>query len=201
MIKIKELINNIIINEKEGSNYYYNFIKFDVKIWEPYIKNVDLNLDKLKFIKKILIACKEVDNNIDPESIGLDTKIHVVGFNLIKNGKLTGEKLIEFLGEDEAFYTEEKINILKKKNKYLESEVNYLERRVSRLSNENDNLESKINSLKSDLSDLKDENVNLKSKINSLKSDLSDLKDEMNKEIRNLKGEIKNLKEVRKNSD
>ena len=59
MIKIQELINNIVIKEKEGI-YYYNFIKFDIKMWKSYIDNIALNLDKLKLIRIYLLYVKKL---------------------------------------------------------------------------------------------------------------------------------------------
>ena len=178
LITIKEFINTIVTKEKEAK--YYTFIKFEIKIWEPYIENINLDLETLKLIKKIILICKEVDDDIDPESIGINTKIHEIGFQLIKNGELMGEKLINFLGEDEAYYNDERIKILNKENNNLKNEIRYLNNRIYRLSDENDNL---------------------KSKINSLKSDLSDLKYDMSKDIEILKKEINNLKSERKDND
>ena len=78
LLKIKNLIQTIVSIEQ---NIDDSFIKFKTKIWESYINTKDL--ERLKLIKKIMNICKEVDNNIDIESISLGTKIHKLGFELI----------------------------------------------------------------------------------------------------------------------
>ena len=166
--KIKELISIIINKEK---SYMYNSIKFDIKIWIPYLEGDDL--DNLKLIKKIIIICKEVDNSLDEENINLGVKIHNIGFDLIKKGKLNGEKLILFLGEDEAFY-------LEKKNKKLE--------------NENDLLKQKNIDLNDKVGNLLKENKILKNKVNILESNIENLDKKMNNKIEELNGENVNLK-------
>ena len=166
--KIKELISIIINKEK---SYMYNSIKFDIKIWIPYLEGDDL--DNLKMIKKIIIICKEVDNSLDEENINLGVKIHNIGFDLIKKGKLNGEKLILFLGEDEAFY-------LEKKNKKLE--------------NENDLLKQKNIDLNDKVGNLLKENKILKNKVNILESNIENLDKKMNNKIEELNGENVNLK-------
>ena len=166
--KIKELISIIINKEK---SYMYNSIKFDIKIWIPYLEGDDL--DNLKMIKKIIIICKEVDNSLDEENINLGVKIHNIGFDLIKKGKLNGEKLILFLGEDEAFY-------LEKKNKKLE--------------NENDLLKQKNIDLNDKVGNLLKENKILKNKVNILESNIENLYKKMNNKIEELNGENVNLK-------
>ena len=91
--KIKELITTIVNKEKIN---LYNCIKFEVKIWLPFLDSEDL--DNLKLIKKIILTCKEIDNELNYENINLDKKIHDIGFDLIKKGTLSGEQLIIFLG-------------------------------------------------------------------------------------------------------
>ena len=56
-------------------------------------------------------------DNID--SINYGKKIHNIGFDLIKKGELTGEKLLLFFGEDEVFYTDEKYKMLEKDKNIL----------------------------------------------------------------------------------
>ena len=166
--KIKEYIS-IIINKEKLS--LYNCIKFDIKIWIPYLDGADL--DNLKFIKKIILICKEVDNTLDEESINLGQKIHDIGFDLIKTGKLSGEKLILFLGEDEAFYSE-------KKNKKLENENNILKEKNIELNGKLDNL-------------LK-ENKHLKNKVKVLESNIENLDNKMNNKLQEINNENENMK-------
>jgi len=168
LLKINEFIT--IIVDKEKLNLY-NCIKFDEKIWIPYLKLEDL--DNLKFIKKIINKCKEIDSSIDEDFIDLGQKIHDIGFDLIKKGQLKGEKLILFLGEDEAFYSD-------KKNKYLEKENNLLKEK-------NNELNGKVNNLI-------EENKNLKNKLKEFESNLENLSNKMGKKIKELNKENDNLK-------
>ena len=168
LFKIKEYIT--IIVDKEKLNLCH-CIKFDEKIWIPYLKLEDL--DNLKFIKKIINKCKEIDNTIDEDFINLGQKIHDIGFDLIKKGQLNGEKLILFLGEDEAFYSE-------KRNKYLENENNLLKEK-------NSELNGKVNNLIED-------NKNLKNKLKELESNMENLSNKMSKKIKELNKENDNLK-------
>ena len=68
-------------------------------------------------------------------------KIHNLGLELIKNGKLKGDKLAEFLGEDQAFYIDKKIKNLENENEYLKKQIN--------------NINAQINNIKKDFGDLK----------------------------------------------
>ena len=131
------------------------------------------DLDNLKFIKKIINKCKEIDNTIDEDFINLGQKIHDIGFDLIKKGQLNGEKLILFLGEDEAFYSE-------KRNKYLENENNLLKEK-------NSELNGKVNNLIED-------NKNLKNKLKEFESNMENLSNKMGKKIKELNKENDNLK-------
>ena len=184
--KIKELISIIINKEK---SYMYNSIKFDIKIWIPYLEGDDL--DNLKMIKKIIIICKEVDNSLDEENINLGVKIHNIGFDLIKKGKLNGEKLILFLGEDEAFYLEKKNKKLENENDLLKQKNIDLNDKVGNLLKENKILKNKVNILESNIEnldkkmnnkieELNNENVNLKNKIEKLENYFSSLEKKVN---------------------
>ena len=178
--KIKELITGIV--NKEKINLYCS-IKFDTKLWLPYLE-CD-NLESLQIIKKIIFKCREIDTNLENiDSINLGKKIHDIGFDLIRKGELTGEKLLLFLGEDEAFYAEEKIKMLEKdknilivKNNELNIKVNNLLEENKYLKNKLDDFESKIdninNKFNNKIKELNNENENLKEKINKLENNFS----------------------------
>ena len=168
LLIIKNLIQKIVSIEKKEN---YCFIQFKTEIWESYIKTKDL--DRLKLIKKIIEICKEIDEDIDIESISLGSKIHKLGIELIKKGELTGEKLLLFLGEDETFYTNKKIKTLENENDRLTRKINKLENEVDSLSYENSNLRDKYESLKS-------RNSNLESKMNDLEKEFEKLKNKVN---------------------
>ena len=178
--KIKERITGIV--NKEKINLYCS-IKFDTKLWLPYLE-CD-NLESLQIIKKIIFKCREIDTNLENiDSINLGKKIHDIGFDLIRKGELTGEKLLLFLGEDEAFYAEEKIKMLEKdknilivKNNELNIKVNNLLEENKYLKNKLDDFESKIdninNKFNNKIKELNNENENLKEKINKLENNFS----------------------------
>ena len=172
--KLKELITVIVNKEKINSHCC---VKFDTKLWLPYLE-CD-NLETLKLIKKIIFTCREIDTNMDNiDSINLGKKIHDIGFDLIKKGELIGEKLLLFLGEDEAFYAEEKYKILEKDKNVLTAKNNELNIKVNNLLEENRNLKNKLDDLESKI-----ENINNKynNKIKELNKESESLKDKINK--------------------
>ena len=172
--KLKELITVIVNKEKINSHCC---VKFDTKLWLPYLE-CD-NLETLKLIKKIIFTCREIDTNLDNiDSINLGKKIHDIGFDLIKKGELIGEKLLLFLGEDEAFYAEEKYKILEKDKNVLTAKNNELNIKVNNLLEENRNLKNKLDDLESKI-----ENINNKynNKIKELNKESESLKDKINK--------------------
>ena len=136
LTKIKELILSIVQKEKKE---LYKFIKFNINIWLPY--TVTKKLEDLFAIRKIISINKEIENEIDEDIIGLGEKIHNLGMELIRNNELKGDKLTEFLGEDQAFYTDKKIKNLEKENDNLKMQIN--------------NINVQINNIKKDFSDLK----------------------------------------------
>lgn len=156
--KIYELIKAII--EKEKINLYCA-VKFNADLWFPY-SNCQV-LDTLKFIRKIIHECKIMEPEISEDKIQLATKIHHVGFIEIQRGILTGEKLLQFLGEDEAFYVDKQINQCIQKNIYLQNLIDSQANEIKELRSENGNLKNQIANLSS-------ENSSLKSRINSLES-------------------------------
>ena len=172
--KIKEFISIIVNKEKI---YLYNAIKFDIKIWLPFLDCEDL--DKLKLIKKMILICKEIDNTLDYENINLDKKIHDIGFDLIKKEELIGEKLILFLGEDEIFYTNKKYIKLEKENKLIKEKNNELNDKINYLIEKNKCLKNKVeenekkffdtnDKMNTRIKELNKENDNLKNKITKM---------------------------------
>ena len=182
--KIYELIKSII--EKEILNAYCS-IKFNVDLW--FLYSDSKSLDTLKFIRKIIIDCKKMQPELDEEKIKLATKIHHIGFYEIQKGKLTGEKLLQFLGEDEVFYVDKHINQCFKKIESLENNLKSQEEKIKDLEKENSGLKEDINDLSRENSELKDkiknleeEQSNLGKKISSVQDDCDDL----DRKVRNL---------------
>ena len=180
--KIYELIKAII--EKEKINLYCT-VKFNVDLWFPYSNSQVL--DTLKFIRKIINDCKTMEPEISEDKIQLATKIHHVGFIEIQRGILTGEKLLQFLGEDEAFYVDKQINQCIQKNIYLQNLIDSQANEIKNLRSENGNLKKEINnlssensSLKSRISSLESGQSHLESKISSIESNCNSLESKIN---------------------
>ena len=180
--KIYELIKAII--EKEKINLYCT-VKFNVDLWFPYSNSQVL--DTLKFIRKIINDCKTMEPEISEDKIQLSTKIHHVGFIEIQRGILTGEKLLQFLGEDEAFYVDKQINQCIQKNIYLQNLIDSQANEIKNLRSENGNLKKEINnlssensSLKSRISSLESGQSHLESKISSIESNCNSLESKIN---------------------
>ena len=60
-----------------------------------------------------------MDKDLTEKDIQLGKKIHDVGFQYIRDGRLTGDKLLYFLGIEEAFYVEGQINDIIATNIYF----------------------------------------------------------------------------------
>ena len=140
--QIKELIEYIIKSEKSSSN---KFITFNIKIWLQYAHRK--NLDDLFTLRKIVFLCKEVEPELDENMINLGEKIHNLGLELIRQGKLKGKKRNEFLGENEVFYTDYKLKNLEYENTQLKNKINKIEYNVNKLQNDYSDLKYEVNSL------------------------------------------------------
>ena len=161
--KIYEQIKIFIEKEKDNS---FCLIKFNVELWKPYSQCE--NFDTLKLIRKIIKECRKIEPELDENDIDLSNKIHNVGFMYIEKGMLLGEKLLLFLGEDEALYVQNQIKDCVKKNKDLQEQVDDLK-------SENEDLKDTINDLKSELKSLKDQHSDLSNKVDDLDSKVSNL--------------------------
>ena len=148
--KIYELIKEIIEKEKENS---YCFIKFNVNLWSPYSQTD--KLDTLKFIRKIIFECKTMEPELNEDIIQLGKKIHDVGFSEIQRGILEGEKLLQFLGEDEAFYVNKQINECTQKNLILQNQVNAQANEIQGLKNMNAALNNRLGILEAQVTGLR----------------------------------------------
>ena len=174
LLNIQNLISNIIEIEKKES---YQFIKFTANIWAPYLNFA--SFEGMKIIRKTLWICKEIDNAIDEEEIHLSTSIHNLGLELIRKGELKGENLLQFLGEDEVFYTNKKI-------KDLEFENTKTNKRIDNLNSQIENVQNQIKDLKREINSLSNSNNNLEKRVNKLESKVSELKYKISSMINNL---------------
>ena len=165
---IKQLIEYIIQSEKSAS---YTFITFSINIWAQYTKIKDL--DDLFTLRKIIFLCKEIEPELDESNINLGEAIHNLGLELIRQGKIKGEKLTDFLAENEIFYTDYKIKTLEYENNELKTKVDNIKRNVNKLQSELDDVKSEVKSLS-------EENRKIWDKIDSMESSIRDIKNDVN---------------------
>lgn len=131
-----------------------------------------------------MIEIKKMQPELNENIILLPKKIHDVGFSEIQRGILDNEKMLGFLGKEEAFYVDKQINEcqfninhnaneinnLKIQNENLKNELNKVNGKVVSLENENSSLKNMLNSLEKTVNDLKSELKSVKSDLNSLES-------------------------------
>ena len=98
---------------------------------------------------------------------------------LIRKGELKGENLLQFLGEDEVFYTNKKI-------KDLEFENTKTNKRIDNLNSQIENVQNQIKDLKREINSLSNSNNNLEKRVNKLESKVSELKYKISSMINNL---------------
>jgi polyhydroxyalkanoate synthesis regulator phasin len=182
--KIYEQIKILIEKEKYNS---FCLIKFNVTIWNPYSQCQ--NLDTLKFIRKIIIECRVMDPLLNEDSIQLSKKIHDVGFIYIQKGLLVGDKLLLFLGEDEAFYVQKQINDLLIKNNDLQNQINNHSSEISALKTENQSLKNRVSSLESQVSSLQSQHSSLSNKVDRINRELSSL----DSSVSSLRSDVRSL--------
>ena len=161
----------IIIEKERIKNY--KTVNFKISIWEPYSNIKDLNV--LRYIRKIILQCYIMDKSLTERDIDLARKIHDVGFLYIRQGKLVGDKLLEFLGVEEAFYVEGQINDIIETNKYQQKQLDEHLISINYLKEENIALKRRVSSCESDVSDLRSENNRLKNRVSGLEDDVSTL--------------------------
>ena len=182
--KIYEQVKIFIEKEKYNS---FCLIKFNVTLWMPYSQCE--NLDTLKFIRKIIMECRQMDPELTEDTIQLPKKIHDVGFIYIQRGMLVGENLLAFLGEDEAFYVQKQINDLIMKNIDLQNQINNQGLEINNLKTENHSLKNRVSSLESKVSSLQSQHSNLSSRVDRLDRKVSSL----DSEISSVRSDVRSL--------
>jgi hypothetical protein len=78
------------------------FISFDIKFWESYII-LNNDLKNLEIIKASIELCSKVEKSLSSDKLGLNQKYHNIGINLINNGILNNEKLLDFIRGSNRF--------------------------------------------------------------------------------------------------
>ena len=173
--ELYKLISTIISYEKMKN---YRTIDFKIGIWEPY-SNLQ-NLSSLRLIRKIIIELQLMDTSLSESDIDLPKKIHDCGLLYIRTGKLAGDQLLSFLGFEEAFYVDGKINSIIETLKLQQKQLDDHLRTINFLVDENNQLKGRVNVLENDVSFLKRENLNLTSRVGTLESRVSSLRSDVN---------------------
>lgn len=188
LFKIYDQIKIII--EKEQPNSYPS-INFDVKIWMPYTQS--LVLATLRFIRKIISECKKMEPDLNEDTILLTRKIHDIGYVEIKKGTLTGEKLLEFLGDEEIYYRDKTTYDLYQKNVDFQNQLNNHANVINELNKQHANLVKVVNDLQKKVVDLTTQNAAAHNRIRQLESENSKINGELSRiysDIRSLKTRI-----------
>ena len=185
LLKIFDQIKIII--EKEQP-YSHPSINFDVKIWTPYTQCQVLST--LRLIRKIISECKKMEPDLNEDTILLTRRIHDIGYLEIKNGTLAGEKLLEFLGDEEIYYRDKTTYDLYQKNVDFQNQLNNHANVINELNKQHANLVNIVNNLQKKVSDLTAQNASAHSRISKLETENSRIRGELssiNKEIGSLK--------------
>lgn len=185
LLKIYDQIKIIIEKEQQNS---HPSINFDIKIWMPYTQC--LVLATLRFIRKIIIECKKMEPDLNEDTILLTRKIHDIGYVEIKNGTLTGEKLLEFLGDEEIYYRDKTTYDLYQKNVDIQNQLNNHANVINELNKQHANLVKVVNDLQKKVADLTTQNAAAQNRIRQLESENSKINGELSRiysDIRSLK--------------
>ena len=195
--RIFELIKSII--EKEKINAYCA-INFKVDLWLPYSQCQIL--DTLKFLRKIILHCKVMQPELNEDVIQLGKKIHDIGFIEIQKGILKGEKLLQFLGEDESYYVNKQINEIIQKNINLQNQVNSQAFEIEELKKQNFNLTNRLNTVEGKVINLENNNSVINNRLYSLENEKNRIEskiDDVKRHCEHFEHKIKNDYEHLKN--
>ena len=183
--EIYRLISELINLEKIKG---YKTFNFPIQIWEPYSRRKDL--DYLRLIRKIIIKLSEMDNTLNENDLQLIQKIHDTGLMYIKERKLSGNNLLEFLGYEEMFYNQAQFNFFTTMNLILKAEITKNLEEINLLKEQNENLVSRLEHCENKIDDLKKENTELINRIDECESDIKS----NSRNIRDCESDIRNLK-------
>ena len=102
-------VENILKETEKLVNYELKKIKF-VLFDEEFFNNYThyyfkKDLKKLLLIKKVILLCKKVDKDLDPD---YNSIIHETALEMIKNGVLKNEELLDFIENEDIYFIEDK---------------------------------------------------------------------------------------------
>ena len=185
MDEIYRLISELINLEKIKG---YKIFNFPIQIWESYSRRQDL--DHLRLIRKIITKLSEMDSTLNEKDLKLDQKIHDTGHMYIKDRKLSGNNLLEFLGYEEIFFNHDQFNFLLNMNLVLKGEITKNLEEINLLKEKNENLVNKLEHFQNKIDDLQKQNSEL---IKRIEKDESDIRYH-SKRIGDCENDIRNLK-------
>lgn len=168
--EIYDLISELVRLEKLKN---YKIVDFPIKIWDAYSMVQDL--DYLRTIRKIINKLAEIDPTLNENELNLAQKIHDVGFIYIKEEKLLGDKLLEFLGKEEADYVKNRVNIIFNSNANRQIQLNHQFNQISNLLEKQRYVAKKIIYYENEIMRLKNVNSNLKDSIETLENNSDNL--------------------------
>ena len=101
---INDILNKLeqLINYELEKNQFT--IIFDENFWKKYIYNAKSDFKKLDLIKKGIILCQKIDNNL---IFDYNYIIHETALNMIKEGQLKNIKLLNYI-EDDIYFKSDK---------------------------------------------------------------------------------------------
>ena len=131
-----------------------------------------------------------MEPDLNEDTILLTRKIHDIGYVEIKNGTLTGEKLLEFLGDEEIYYRDKTTYDLYQKNVDIQNQLNNHANVINELNKQHANLVKVVNDLQKKVADLTTQNAAAQNRIRQLESENSKINGELSRiysDIRSLK--------------
>ena len=100
---LEKILNEINELKKYGMNTHKMLVKFTPDFVDRYIEyNQDNNINNLISLNHIIISIKSMDKNFKCNK-KMDSIIHETGLNLVRNGYLKNNKLLEFIKKDDFF--------------------------------------------------------------------------------------------------
>ena len=98
-----KIYDEINILKKYEMNTHRMLVKFTPNIIEQYIDfNIDNNFQNLIILNNIIVSLRAMDRDFKCQK-KMDSIIHETGLNLVKNGLLKNNQLLEFIRQDDFY--------------------------------------------------------------------------------------------------
>ena len=155
------------------NNAKHRTFDFPIKMWKPYSESQDL--EYLRTVRNIIQKLYEMDSSLDEELLELPKKIHDVGYMYIGEGKLVGDKLVEFLSKEEDYYNEKLIKNIMFTYNDQQKQLNTNLNTIKGLENDYNALTNRADACEKEIKALKALSSNLVTKTNNLENDVTNL--------------------------